>query len=175
MSQTTDTSPFELVYGFRARVPLEVGTETLATQHDPHVLDLSMGFQNRLRASSDHNLTAQVRVSITLVGRSVSEVKVGDMVWMDGDHVPHQVPWKLVTRWFGPYRVREVKGADCTLDLSETLGKTSGKVNVRRMKFFEDRDEDFGDYQGSVQPWDMWVYHDVLVLGHVGVSRRSCR
>ena len=38
-SQATGTSPFELVHGFRARVPLEVGAETLVTQHDPHVLD----------------------------------------------------------------------------------------------------------------------------------------
>ena len=153
MSQATGTSPFELVHGFRARVPLEVGAETLATQHDPHALDLAMGFQNRLRAAADHNLAAQVRLGITLAARSVpAEVKVGDMVWMDGAHVPHQVPWKLAPRWFGPYRVREVKGAACTLDLPETLGKTSDKVNVRRLKFFEERDADFGDCQGPVQP-----------------------
>jgi hypothetical protein len=48
--------------------------------------------------------------------------------------------------------VREVKGAACTLDLPETLGKTSDKVNVRRLKFFEERDADFGDCQGPVQP-----------------------
>ena len=71
---------------------------------------------------------------------------------MDGAHVPHQVPWKLAPRWFGPYRVREVKGAACTLDLPDTLGKTSDKVNVRRLKFFEERDAQFGDYQGPVQP-----------------------
>jgi hypothetical protein len=57
-----------------------------------------------------------------------------------------------VPRWFGPYRVREVKGAACTLDLPDTLGKTSDKVNVRRLKFFEERDAQFGDYQGPVQP-----------------------
>jgi hypothetical protein len=153
MSQATGTSPFELVHGFRARVPLEVGVETLSDQHDPHALDLAMDFQNRLRAAADHNLAAQVRLGITLAARSVpAEVKVGDMVWMDGAHVPHQVPWKLAPRWFGPYRVREVKGAACTLDLPETLGKTSDKVNVRRLKFFEERDAAFGDYQGPVQP-----------------------
>jgi hypothetical protein len=38
----------ELVHGFRARVPLEVGVETLSDRHDPHVLDLAMDFQNRL-------------------------------------------------------------------------------------------------------------------------------
>ena len=80
------------------------------------------------------------------------EVKVGDMVWMDGSHVPHQVPWRLVSRWFGPFRVWDVRGATSTLDLSETLGKTSDKVNVRGLKIFEERDADFGDYQGPVQP-----------------------
>jgi hypothetical protein len=48
--------------------------------------------------------------------------------------------------------VREVKGAACTLDLPDTLGKTSDKVNIRRLKFFEERDAAFGDYQGPVQP-----------------------
>jgi hypothetical protein len=56
MSQATDTSPFELVHGFRSRVPLEVGVETLSDQYDPHELDLVMDFQNRLRAAADHNL-----------------------------------------------------------------------------------------------------------------------
>ena len=141
MSQATGTSPFELVHGFRSRVPLEVGVETLSDQHDPHALDLAMDFQNRLRAAADHNLTVQVRLGFTLTARSVPvEVRVGDMVWMDGAHVPHQVPWKLTSRWFGTYRVREVKGAVCTLDLPETLGKSSDKINIRRLKFFEERD-----------------------------------
>jgi hypothetical protein len=73
-----------------------------------------------------------VRLGITLGSRSVpTEVKVGDMVWMDDTHVPNQVPWNLAARWFGPYRVREVKGATCTLDLPETLGKTSDNINFR--------------------------------------------
>jgi hypothetical protein len=66
MSQTTGTSPFELVHGFRTRVPLEVGVETLSHHHDPHSLDLEMDFQNRLQATTDHNLAAQVRLGITL-------------------------------------------------------------------------------------------------------------
>jgi hypothetical protein len=48
MSLATGTSPFELVHGFRGRVPLEVGVETLSDQNDPHSLDLAMDFQNRL-------------------------------------------------------------------------------------------------------------------------------
>ncbi len=38
------------------------------------------------------------------------------------------------------------------MDLPETLGKTSDKVNIRRLKFFEERDAAFGEYQGPVQP-----------------------
>jgi hypothetical protein len=78
------------------------------------------------------SVTVQMRLGMTLVARSVSaEVNVGDMVWMDVAHVPHQVPWKLASRWFGTYRVREVKGATCTLDLPETLDKTSDNINFR--------------------------------------------
>jgi hypothetical protein len=102
---------------------------------------------------SDNTDSTKVRLGITLVARSVSvEVKVGDMVWMDGAHVPHQVPWKLAPRCFGSYRVRKVKGTVFTLELAETLDKTSDKINIRRLKFFEERDTSFGDYQGPVQP-----------------------
>jgi hypothetical protein len=153
MSQATGTSPFELVHGCRARVPLEVSVETLSDQHDPHTLDLAMDFQARLRAAADHTLAVWLRLGITLAARSVpAEIKVVDMVWMDDAHVPHQVPWKLVPRWFGSYRVRDVKGAAFTLDLAETLGKTSDKVNIRRLQFFEERDASLGDSHGSVQP-----------------------
>ena len=53
---------------------------------------------------------------------------------------PHQVPYKLASRWMGPYRVLEVRGPVVHLELPPELGKISPWVNVRRLKFFDQRD-----------------------------------
>jgi len=34
---------------------------------------------------------------------------VGDLVWMDSKHTPNDVPYKLTARWFGPFKVLEVR------------------------------------------------------------------
>ena len=45
------------------------------------------------------------------------------------------------------------EGSGCSLDLPSTLGKMSPWVNVRRLKFFEERDADFaGPDDGLVLP-----------------------
>ena len=59
---------------------------------------------------------------------------------------PHQVPYKLASRWMGPYRVLEVRGPVVHLELPPELGKISPWVNVRRLKFFEQRDAEFSDF-----------------------------
>ena len=65
---------------------------------------------------------------------------------------PHQVPYKLASRWMGPYRVLEVRGPVVHLELPPELGKISPWVNVRRLKFFEQRDAEFSDFEAPVTP-----------------------
>ena len=52
----------------------------------------------------------------------------------------------------GPFVALEVRGPSVRLDLPPELGKISPWVNVRRLKFFEQRDVDFTDFQGPVTP-----------------------
>ena len=81
------------------------------------------------------------------------DVKVGDCMYLDGKHVPIQVPLKFVSRWFGSFRVLAARGPVVQFDLPVTLGKMSPWVNVRRLKFFEERDEDLaGPDDGLVVP-----------------------
>ncbi len=68
---------------------------------------------------------------------------MGNYMYLDGKHVPSQVPLKFVVRWFGPFKVLAVRGPVVQLDLPATLGKMSPWVNVRRLKFFEERDADW--------------------------------
>ena len=46
----------------------------------------------------------------------------------------------------------EVRGAQVTLDLPPTFGKAHRKVNIRRLKFFEERDARLGSSEMPPQP-----------------------
>jgi len=54
------------------------------------------------------------------------------------------VPYKLTVCWFRPFVVLEANGAQVTLDLPATFGKAHRRVNIRRLKFFEAQDAQFG-------------------------------
>ena len=155
-SSVTNTSPFEHIHGFAARTPLTWGLPTgdwppaRVAAHD-----LALSVQNRLQAAADHATAAQVRLGrILSSSQRPAEVKVGDWMWLDGAHNTMggiQIPSKLASRWFGPYKVLEVKagGAAVRLDLPPELGKMSDIVNIRRLKFDEPRRSDLDD--GSAQ------------------------
>ena len=97
-------------------------------------------------AAADHLAAAQARLGHVLAKRSRPAIlHVGDLVWMDSRHTPNDIPFKLTARWFGPFTVVQVKGAQATLDLPSTFGKAHRQVNIARLKFFEPRDSTLGD------------------------------
>ena len=66
---------------------------------------------------------AQARIGIQLDVRDrPADVKVGDYMYLDGQHVPSEVPLKFASRWFGPFRVLAERGPVVQLDLPVTLG-----------------------------------------------------
>jgi len=71
---------------------------------------------------------------------------------LNSSHVKVAVPYKLTARWVGPFVVLKVKGAQVTLDLHATFGKAHQRVNIRRLKFFEARDAQFGTADQSLRP-----------------------
>jgi hypothetical protein len=94
----------------------------------------SLRIQNRFRAAADNVAAAQARLGVQLDARSrPAEVKVGDYMYLDGNHVPSQVSLKFAARWFGPFKVLAVRGPVVQLDLPTTLGKMSPWVNVMRL------------------------------------------
>ena len=52
----------------------------------------------------------------------------------------------------GPFAALEVRGPVVRLDLPPELGKISSWVHVRRLKFFEQRDADFSDFDAPAVP-----------------------
>ena len=97
--------------------------------------------------------------SVILAQWCIAILQVGDLVWMDSRHTPNDIPFKLTARWFRPFTVLQVKGAQATLDLPSTFGKAHRQVNIARLKFFEPRDSTLGD--ANLRPQPLW--------GHDGV------
>ncbi len=142
-SSATGTSAFELTHGFAARTPLTVGLPSAGKAGlAPHQRALQV--RARFQAAADAAAAAQARIGRILAERRTpAAVSVGDWMWLDGAHVAAQLPQKLAARWYGPYEVVEVlsAGAAVRLDLPAELGRISRVVNLRRLKFFEARDE----------------------------------
>jgi len=80
---------------------------------------------------------------------------------MDSKHTPNDVPYKLTARWFGPFKVLEVRGAQAILDLHQSFGKTHNRINMPQLKFFEARDAELARGEADAAPEPL--------LGHDGV------
>jgi len=82
--------------------------------------------------AADHMTVAQASLGHLLAKRSrPATLNVGDLVWVVPRHMPNDIPFKLTARWFGPFTVLQVKGAQDTLDFSSTFGKAHCQVNIR--------------------------------------------
>ena len=86
-------------------------------------------------------------------------IKVGDLVWMDSKHTPNDVPYELTARWFGLFRVLEVRGGQAILDLPPSFDTTHNRINMPRLKFFEAQNAKLGEGDTAPEP----------LLGHDGV------
>ena len=156
-SSATNTSPFELAHGFPARVPLTLDlAEHARLSGDRAAADYALVVHNRHQAAADSVAAAQVRLGRMMAQRAKpAEVKPGDQMYLDASpqhSPPHQVPYKLANRWMGPFAALEVRGPVVRLNLPPELGKISPWVHVRRLKFFEQRDADFSDFDAPAVP-----------------------
>jgi len=154
VSTATKVSLCEFAHGFPARVPLTMGlAERQEFDDDEQAVSLIERMGNRHKAASDHMAASRVHLGHLLEKRSVaSRVVPGDKVWLDSKHTPIDIPYKLTARWFGLFEVLTSDGASVTLDLPETFGKTHYKVNIRRLKFYKERDSCFGPADVRPEP-----------------------
>jgi hypothetical protein len=157
VSSVTGISPFELLHGFAARTPISFGSSSVNRgKQERAAYDMALENANRYKAAADRAAAEQARVGRILAGRRLpATVKVGDWVWMDGAHVPDQIPHKLAMRWYGPYEVLEVFAGGGTVRsrLPEELGRISTVVNIRRLKFSELRDAELSTEEDRLVAW----------------------
>jgi len=79
-------------------------------------------------------------------------VSVRDKVWLDSKLSPADILYILTSRWFGPFEVVAVQGAQVTLDLPEAFGKAHLRVNICCLKIFEALDACFGESDARSTP-----------------------
>jgi len=107
-------SPFEFAHGFTARTPLTLGltddrplpvdmkTSKCHQDYD-HAKDMDRKVLHRHQAAADHVPAVQVHLGQMLAKRVTPAcIKEDDLVWMDSNHTPNDVPCKLTAQWFGP-------------------------------------------------------------------------
>ena len=170
ISTATRMSPFEFAHGFTARTPLTLGltddrplpvamkTSKCRQDYD-HAKDMARKVLRRHQAAMDHMSAAQVRLGQMLAKRVTPAcIKEGDLVWMDSKHTSYDVPYKLTARWFGPFKVLEVRGAQAMRICLHHLAKHTTEL-MSRLKFFEARDAELGEGDTAPEP----------LLGHDGV------
>jgi len=135
ISTETRMTSLEFVHGFTARTPLILGvtddrplpvdmkTSNCRQDYD-HAKDMTRNVLHRHQAATDHMTAALVRLGQMLAKRVTPAcIKVGDLMWMDSKHTPNDAPYKLTARWFGPFKVLEVRGAQTILDWPYFLEK----------------------------------------------------
>jgi hypothetical protein len=126
-------APFELLFGYRARVPSSLQEPTPKCNYDDYVSELKGKLQaahaiarDRLvesKTCSKHNYDRKP-VEIALI--------VGGRVLLFDESVRRGRSIKLCAKWIGPYAVLAVDGVNATIK----RGITAVKVHVNRLKPF---------------------------------------
>jgi hypothetical protein len=120
--EATGRTPFSLVYGTEAVIPIEIMVQSLRLTHwDPQTneeeLKVSLDLLPEARADADAKLNAYHTRIARYYNRSVRhrELQVGDLVLRNASATYQgqelkRTRGKLAPRWEGPYRVEEDHG-----------------------------------------------------------------
>lgn len=131
--RATGYAPFELLFGYRARVPTSLQERPTPTYtYDDYVSELKGRMQAAHAIARDRLLDSKTRSKQDYDRRAVQiALKVGDRVLYD-ESVRRGRSKKLCAKWIGPYVVLAVDGVNATIK----RGKTAVKVHVNRLKPF---------------------------------------
>lgn len=107
---TTGYSPFSLMFGRRARMPVEIALGTAATSPTTTVPDYVVKLQTSLetaysyvRERMGHRMEQQKKQYDTKTNGQ--PYACGDLVWLHNSAIPRGKSKKLHRPWTGPYRV----------------------------------------------------------------------
>ena len=150
-NETTGFTPFYLVYGREARMPLDLALAPLTKAADnPTAAEATARWRAALQRASD-NTTQQQRRQKVYADRSRREARfaVDDRVLLSTEHLKligeRKRARKLTERYIGPYRVKRVVNANAyELELPASL-KIHPVINISHLKEYRDGAQAFPD------------------------------
>ena len=150
-NETTGFTPFYLVYGREARMPLDLALAPLTKAADnPTAAEATARWRAALQQASD-NSAQQQRRQKKYADRARREVRfaVGDRVLLSTQHLKligeRKRARKLTERFVGPYRVKRVVNANAyELELPASL-KIHPVINISHLKEYRDGTRAFPD------------------------------
>ena len=148
---TTGFTPFYLVYGREARMPIDIALAPLTKAADnPAAAEATARWRAALQHASE-NTTQQQRRQKTYADRVRRDVRfaVGDRVLLSTEHLKligeRRRTRKLTERFIGPYRVKRVVNANAyELELPASL-KIHPVINIGHLKEYHDGVRAFPD------------------------------
>ena len=150
-NETTGFTPFYLVYGREARMPIDLALAPLTKAADnPTAAEATARWRAALQQASD-NTSQQQRRQKKYADRTRREAHfaVGDRVLLSTQHLKligeRKRARKLTERYVGPYRVKRVVNANAyELELPASL-KIHPVINISHLKEYRDGTQAFPD------------------------------
>jgi len=132
--RATGYTPFELLFGHRARVPTSLHERpTPRYNYDDYVSELKSRMQTAHAVARDRLVEGKVRSKRDYDKGTVQlTLKVGDRVLLFDENVRRGRSKKLGAKWIGPYVVLAVEGVNATIK----RGRDTVKVHINRLKPF---------------------------------------
>ena len=144
---STQRSPFELLYGVKPRLPIDVALAPIAPKV-PAAIDRAERMQAALRFVREQLLTAQQRQARNADRhRRPAAFAVGDSVLLSTEGLQlRNFSNKLCSRFIGPFRVTAVVNANAyTLALPPQLQALHPTFNIEKLKAYRDGRAAFPD------------------------------
>jgi transposase InsO family protein len=132
--RTTGYTPFELLFGYKARVPSSLKEQpTPRYNYNDYVDELKGRMRTAHAVARDRLVEGKERSKRDYDRKTVQlTLKVGDKVLLFDESVRRGRSKKLGAKWIGPYTVLAVDGVNATIK----RGRAAVKVHVNRVKPF---------------------------------------
>ena len=135
---STQQSPFEMLYGMKARLPIDVALSSLAPRN-PAAIDRASRMRDAIAFARTHLESSQAR-QIKNASRRVAAHAVGDLVLLSTEGLTLRgYSNKLSSRFIGPFPVTAVVNANAyTLALPQQLQALHATFNIDKLKAYHD-------------------------------------
>ena len=133
---STQHTPFELVYGMKPRLPIDVALARVARPDNPAAGDRAKRLKDAVQTARGYLIKAQQRQATNADRRDVPRLAVGDEVLLSTKGLTLRgFENKLGARYVGPYRVTKAVNANAyTLALPVPMSALHATFNIDKLK-----------------------------------------